>query len=777
MSSSAPTTWGRCRACSSARATTARPSSRSSSRSRSSRRRFRPSATRVYSGWVSISVGCNNTCTFCIVPSLRGKEKDRRPGDILNEIRLLVDDGAIEVTLLGQNVNSYGVEFGDRQAFGKLLRAAGEIEGLERIRFTSPHPAAFTDDVIDAMAETPAVMPQLHMPLQSGQRPHPQGDAPLVPQREVPRHPRPRARRASRTRRSRPTSSSGFPGETEEDFEETMRVVEQARFASAFTFQYSIREGTPAATMADQVPKAVVQERYERLDRPAGAHLARGEPDAQLGRQVEVLVSTGEGKKDAETHRLTGRAEDNRLVHFEVPAGSEIPRPGDVVTVDDHARGTVPPARGLARRRAAARSVAPARATRGIATQAESCARSRRAAEPGAPRRGLARPAVAARRRVDPDDGSSDARREPRLYAVVGATGTGKSELSLEPRRGVSPRTGGAAEIVNADAMQLYRGMDIGTAKLPGRRAPRHPASPARRARGHRRRRGRVVPGGRPRGDRRASSPRGARCDPRRRIRPVRVERAVRLPLPAARRRRCAPRSKPISSATGPASCYERLRERGSRDRGARSTRATAAASCAPSRCSPRARRPHGAALPDEPVAVACVDDDHRSARVRATSWSRGSTRASSGCGRTGSSTRSKSFGRGAWNAASPRAGPSATPRHSLSCAATATEAEAIAETQALTRRYARRQVSWFRGIRTWCGHKRAKMSRSSGYWAHDHDPRVHSPRHRVRHRPLASRRCDPLLEQPAPRHPAQAHRAARAVLRRRGRRTTSSAR
>ncbi|MCU1528270.1 MAG: tRNA-2-methylthio-N(6)-dimethylallyladenosine synthase MiaB, partial [Frondihabitans sp.] len=121
----------------------------------------------TYSGWVSISVGCNNTCTFCIVPSLRGKEKDRRPGDILAEIRALVDDGAIEVTLLGQNVNSYGVEFGDRGAFAKLLRAAGTIEGLERIRFTSPHPAAFTDDVIDAMAETPNVMPQLHMPLQS----------------------------------------------------------------------------------------------------------------------------------------------------------------------------------------------------------------------------------------------------------------------------------------------------------------------------------------------------------------------------------------------------------------------------------------------------------------------------------------------------------------------------------------------------------------------------------------------------------------------------------
>src|SRR5690606_6459841 len=122
----------------------------------------------TYSGWVSISVGCNNTCTFCIVPSLRGKEKDRRPGDVLAEIQALVDDGALEVTLLGQNVNSYGVEFGDRQAFGKLLRAMGSIEGLERVRFTSPHPAAFTDEVIDAMAETPNVMPQLHMPLQSG---------------------------------------------------------------------------------------------------------------------------------------------------------------------------------------------------------------------------------------------------------------------------------------------------------------------------------------------------------------------------------------------------------------------------------------------------------------------------------------------------------------------------------------------------------------------------------------------------------------------------------
>lgn len=284
----------------------------------------------VYSGWVSISVGCNNTCTFCIVPHLRGKEKDRRPGDILNEMRLLADDGAIEVTLLGQNVNSYGVEFGDRQAFGKLLRAAGEIPGLERIRFTSPHPAAFTDDVIDAMAETPAVMPQLHMPLQSG------SDRILKAMRRSYRSER-FLGILDRVRARMPHAAIstdiivGFPGETDEDFEDTLRVVEQARFASAFTFQYSIREGTPAATMENQVPKAVVQERYERLvalqDR-----ISLEENQKQVGREVHVMISAGEGKKDAATHRLTGRAEDNRLVHVELPSGSEVPRPGDIVT-------------------------------------------------------------------------------------------------------------------------------------------------------------------------------------------------------------------------------------------------------------------------------------------------------------------------------------------------------------------------------------------------------------------------------------------------------------
>ncbi|ANP72117.1 tRNA (N6-isopentenyl adenosine(37)-C2)-methylthiotransferase MiaB [Cryobacterium arcticum] len=284
-----------------------------------------------YSGWVSISVGCNNTCTFCIVPALRGKEKDRRPGEILAEIQALVDDGAIEVTLLGQNVNSYGVEFGDRLAFGKLLRAAGQIQGLERIRFTSPHPAAFTDDVIDAMADTPAVMPQLHMPLQSG------SDRVLKAMR--------RSYRSTkflgileRVRAQMPDAAIstdiivGFPGETEEDFLETMRVVEESRFATAFTFQYSIRPGTPAATMADQVPKAVVQDRYERLI-ALQERISWEENSKVVGREVELLVANGEGRKDSDTHRLSGRAPDSRLVHFDVPAGSDLPRPGDMVTV------------------------------------------------------------------------------------------------------------------------------------------------------------------------------------------------------------------------------------------------------------------------------------------------------------------------------------------------------------------------------------------------------------------------------------------------------------
>ena len=288
----------------------------------------------AYAAWVSISVGCNNTCTFCIVPSLRGTEKDRRPGDILAEVEALVAEGVLEITLLGQNVNSYGAEFGDRQAFGKLLRACGQVDGLERMRFTSPHPKDFTDDVIAAMAETPNVMHSLHMPLQSG------SDRVLKAMRRSYRQER-YLGIIDRVRAAMPDAAIttdiivGFPGETEEDFAQTLDVVRAARFSGAFTFQYSPRPGTPAAELDGQVPKAVVQERYGRLVELQDA-MSWAESKKQVGRVLDVLVADGEGRKDGATQRLSGRAPDNRLVHFAPPAGGdrvERPRPGDVATV------------------------------------------------------------------------------------------------------------------------------------------------------------------------------------------------------------------------------------------------------------------------------------------------------------------------------------------------------------------------------------------------------------------------------------------------------------
>jgi tRNA-2-methylthio-N6-dimethylallyladenosine synthase len=282
------------------------------------------------SAWVSVSVGCNNTCTFCIVPALRGRERDRRPGEILHEVEALVAQGVVEVTLLGQNVNAYGVEFGDRYAFADLLRACGRIEGLERVRFTSPHPRDFTDHVIAAMAETPNVMHQLHMPLQSG------SDAVLR-----------RMRRAysvekylgilDRVRQAMPDAAVttdiivGFPGETDSDFDATLDVVRQARFMNAFTFQYSKRPGTPAATMDEQVAPEVVRERYLRLVDVVN-DVAWQENRVFEGREVEVLVTAGDGRKDGDTGRKSGRARDFRLVHFAADGAGASARPGDFVT-------------------------------------------------------------------------------------------------------------------------------------------------------------------------------------------------------------------------------------------------------------------------------------------------------------------------------------------------------------------------------------------------------------------------------------------------------------
>jgi len=287
----------------------------------------------AYAAWVSVSVGCNNTCTFCIVPALRGKEKDRRPGEILAEIEALVADGVSEITLLGQNVNAYGVEFGDRQAFSKLLRACGAVEGLERVRFTSPHPAEFTDDVIEAMAETPNVMPQLHMPLQSG------SDKVLKDMRRSYRSKKflgiiERVRAAMPDAAITTDIIVGFPGETEEDFLATMDVVRRSRFSGAFTFQYSKRPGTPAADLPDQISPEVVKDRYGRLVDLVN-EIAWEENQRLVGRSVELMVSEGEGRKDAETLRLSGRGPDNRLVHFAAPDATlgEV-RPGDNVTVE-----------------------------------------------------------------------------------------------------------------------------------------------------------------------------------------------------------------------------------------------------------------------------------------------------------------------------------------------------------------------------------------------------------------------------------------------------------
>ncbi|MGB7980138.1 MAG: tRNA (N6-isopentenyl adenosine(37)-C2)-methylthiotransferase MiaB [Candidatus Nanopelagicales bacterium] len=282
----------------------------------------------AYAAWVAISVGCNNTCTFCIVPSLRGQERDRRPGEILAEVQALVAEGVIEVTLLGQNVNAYGSDFGQRDAFAELLRAVGGVPGLERVRFTSPHPRDFTSAVIGAMAQTPSVMPSLHMPLQSG------SDRILRAMRRSYRRDRFLAI-LDEVRESIPDAAIttdiivGFPGETEADFAATLDLVERARFSAAFTFQYSPRPGTPAATMPDQVAKPVVQERYDRLMEVLD-RISWEQNLALVGTTTEVLVAQGEGRKDAATQRMSGRARDNRLVHF---SGGQEARPGDCVTV------------------------------------------------------------------------------------------------------------------------------------------------------------------------------------------------------------------------------------------------------------------------------------------------------------------------------------------------------------------------------------------------------------------------------------------------------------
>jgi tRNA-2-methylthio-N6-dimethylallyladenosine synthase len=279
----------------------------------------------AHHAWVSVSVGCDNTCSFCIVPLVRGPQRSRAIGDILAEVQGLAERGVVEVTLLGQNVNTFGRDVtvpgsSRRPLFAALLREVAQVEGIRRVRFTSPHPHHFTPDVIDAMAECEAVCEHIHFPLQSG------SDRVLGRMRRSYRSGR-YLEWLQRIRTAIPEIAVstdvivGFPGETEADFRETLRVVEEARFDSAFTFQYSPRAGTVAAGFDEQLPKEIVQDRFDRLVQlQEGISLQRNR--AYAGREVEVLVE-GSGRKGG----VQGRTRTNKVVNFE---GN--PRPGEFVT-------------------------------------------------------------------------------------------------------------------------------------------------------------------------------------------------------------------------------------------------------------------------------------------------------------------------------------------------------------------------------------------------------------------------------------------------------------
>ncbi len=270
--------------------------------------------------WVSISIGCNNSCTFCIVPAVRGKEVSRRTGEIVAEVQDLVRDGVLEVTLLGQNVNSYGRDLDGTPLFSKLLHALDEVEGLERVRFTSPHPKDFRADTVEAMANCRSVCEHIHLPVQAG------SNRVLKNMKRA----YTRERYLEKVRMVRDAIPDvaistdiivGFPGETEEDFEQTLSLVEEAQYDAAYTFQYSPRPMTEAADFDGQLPKEVVQARFDRLlELQARISLERNH--AALGREEEILVE-GPSKKDPE--RLTGRTRTNKLVHYpsdDAPEGS-----------------------------------------------------------------------------------------------------------------------------------------------------------------------------------------------------------------------------------------------------------------------------------------------------------------------------------------------------------------------------------------------------------------------------------------------------------------------
>jgi tRNA-2-methylthio-N6-dimethylallyladenosine synthase len=281
---------------------------------------------REFQGWLQISVGCNSVCSYCIVPSTRGREVSRSPEELVAEARRLAGDGVRELTLLGQNVNSYGRDLprGRKLAFAQLLEKIDAVDGIDRIRYTSPHPKDMREDVIRAHAELPALCEHIHLPLQSGSSP--------VLKRMRRTYTRERyLDRVAMIREHVPDCALttdiivGFPGETEAEFEQTLEVAEQVGYDGAFTFIYSPRRGTEAATLPDQIPHEAKVERIERL---VEAIQRRAHERAQrfVGRTLEVLV---EGPSRTDPSRLRGRSRHNKVVNFE-GLGS----PGDFVDVE-----------------------------------------------------------------------------------------------------------------------------------------------------------------------------------------------------------------------------------------------------------------------------------------------------------------------------------------------------------------------------------------------------------------------------------------------------------
>jgi tRNA-2-methylthio-N6-dimethylallyladenosine synthase len=281
---------------------------------------------RRFQAWVQISMGCNSKCAYCIVPSVRGREQSRRPGEIIAEVERLAREGVREITLLGQNVNSYGRDLmaGIRTDFGELLRACDVVEGIERIRFTSPHPKDFRRPVIEAMAECASVCEHAHLPLQSG------STRILKAMRRT--YSRERYLRLAEEMRAEIPDLAlgtdlivGFPGETDDDFEQTISAVEQVGYDSAFTFVFSPRRGTEAAEMADQVPDEVKHERIERLIEVV-QRVAEARNRQRIGRVEEVLV---EGPSRTDETLLRGRTRRNTTVNFNGSA-----QPGELVPVE-----------------------------------------------------------------------------------------------------------------------------------------------------------------------------------------------------------------------------------------------------------------------------------------------------------------------------------------------------------------------------------------------------------------------------------------------------------